>query len=228
MNITLMSGVMQGFVILGFVARVWAEGGVVQNASKDAVKGAMKGVQQQLSPGDLVNRAKDLTKGVADGVADAAPRITSQVLNQASVNRKAIGQVARQASDAAVAGALDATTRQLGESLGPSADRPLAATLTAMAEKTTAAATRGVVAELRPDSRTMETLTAAVVRGAVSELHFHVSIWPLILAFTLGGISTLLCGLGLMLVYLLFERRHTSGAAATILLPSPTRQSAAS
>jgi len=227
LNKALMSGVVQGIVILSLATEIWAEGGVVQNASKAAAKGAVKGVQQQLSPGELVDRAKDLTKGVADGVADAAPRITSQILNQVSVNRQAVGQVARQASDAAVTGALDATARKMGETLGPRADRPLAESLAAMTEKTTAAATRGVVTELRPDPMTIETLTAAVVRGAVSELHFHVSIWPLVLAFTLGGISTLFCGLGLLLLYLLFERRHQSGAA-TIRLPSPAPQSAAS
>ncbi len=224
LNKTLLSGIVQWTLILGLASRVWGEGGVVQSASKAAAKGAVKGVQQQLSPGEIVNRAKDVTKGVADGVADAVPRITSQFLNQVRVNRNAVGQVAREASAAAVAGALDATTRELGQTLGPSADRPLAEAIASMTERTAAAATRGLVSELHMDPSTMETLTAAAVRGAVSEMHFHVSIWPLVLAFTLGGVSTLLCSLGLMLLYLLFDRRHPSGAQATLqITPASSR-----
>src|SRR4051812_39494292 len=44
--------------------------GVVQNASKDVAKGAIKGVQQELNSPSMVNSAKQVTKGMVDGMAD--------------------------------------------------------------------------------------------------------------------------------------------------------------
>jgi hypothetical protein len=42
----------------------------------------------------------------------------------------------------------------------------------------------------------------------MSEMHFNISIWPIVLAVVLGGLSTMLFGVGLMVMYLLFQRKR--------------------
>jgi len=206
--------------LLGLTGIVHAEGGIVQSASKDAAKGAIKGVQQEMNSGELVKGAKEVTKSMIQGAADAAPLVTSQIANQANVNKKAIGKVARQVSTEAVAGAFGATVREVDEALGQKGDGPLATALVAMTERMMAAAVRGIVAEGRMDPATAEKLTAAAVRGATSEMHF--SVWPLVLAFFLGGLSTFLFGFGLMLLYLLFQRKRAPEVeAATAIQTRP-------
>lgn len=184
--------------------------GVVENASKNAIKGAVKGVGQEISSGNLTMGAKQVTKGMVDGVADAVPLVTSQMANQANVNKKAIGNVARQVSADAVSGAVDATAQKLDKALGENGDGPLANTLTATTQRVTAAAARGFVQELRIEPAAAEKLSAAAVRGAMSEIHLDFRVWPIALAFVLGGVSTLFCGLGLMLLYILFQRKHVA------------------
>jgi hypothetical protein len=181
---------------------------VVQRASKEAAKGALSAAKEQVPPGELVNRAKDVTKGVAEGAADAVPQITSQFLNQCNRDRRAIGHVARQVADDAVGGALAATVQEADRALGPDGDGPLARTLAATLEKTTAASMRGLVTQIHLDPQTVEQLTAAGMRGAVSELPLHFRVWPYVLVFILGGFATFICGLGLTLLYLLFENKR--------------------
>lgn len=182
--------------------------GIVQNASKDAAKGMVKGVQQELNSPNMVNSAKQITKGMVDGMADAAPLVTSQIANQANLNRKAIGNVARQVTVDAAAGVMGVTMHEMNKAIGPKGDGPMADSMVALSERMTTTSVRAMVNELRPDPATMEKMMAASVRGAMSEMHFNFSVWPLVLAFALGGISTLLCGVGLMLLYMLFQRRR--------------------
>jgi hypothetical protein len=167
--------------------------GIVEKAGKDAGKGAVKGVQQELSADQLTKGAKQVTKGVMDGAADAAPMVTSQIVNQANVNKKAMGKVARQVSGQAVAGVLDVAGSEMFEALGEKGDGPFANTMVAMTER----------------------LTAAIVRGVKSETDFHVPVWPYVLAFVAGAISTFLCGFGLVLLYVLFQRRRVVAVATT-------------
>lgn len=202
------AAILAAMTVLGWSAWVQAQGGLVQKASKEATKGALKGAQQELNSGQFVNNAKQVTKGIIDGIADSAPLMTSQILNQANVNKKTIGKVARQISSDAVSGALSTSVKEVNQALGEKGDGPLADTLSATAERVTQAAMRGVVAEIHLDPATTERLAASVVRGAVSEIHFNFRPWPLVLAFVLGSVSTLLCGIGLMLLYLLFQRRR--------------------
>lgn len=212
-------------VVLGLAGDVRAEG-VVQSASKDAAKGMIKGVKQELAAPEVPNTAKQMTKEMVRGVADEAPLVTSQIANQANVNRKAIGKVARQVSSDAVAGAFGATVSEVNEALGEQGDGKLAVTMAATAEKVTAASIRGLVSEIRVDPKTMESLSAAAVRGAASEMHFNIPVWSFLLAFILGGVATLLCGVGLMLLYLLFQRRRApvpEGQVVTPVVHQPVR-----
>ena len=82
-----------------------------------------------------------------------------------------------------------------------------------------AATVRGLVAGLAPaDGATVERLSAAAVRGARSEIHVNFPIGSLVLAFVLGGFSTLLCGFGLMMLYLLFQKHRPATPSPA---PSP-------
>ncbi len=192
--------------------------GIVQTATKNAAKGVIKGVQQELNSPALVEGVKKATKGVIDGVAAAAPLVTSQIANQANKNRKAIGHVARQVSADAASGMMSVTMREMKQAFGAKGDGPMADALVATSARLTTATMRAMVAELRPDPASIEKTTAASVRGARSELHFNFSVWPLVLALALGGVSTLLCGVGLMLLYVLFQRRR-----AVVAEPAATR-----
>lgn len=164
--------------------------GLVKGASKEAVKGAVKGVQQELDAGSLTRGAKEVTKGVVDGVSNAAPQMTSQVVNQANVNRKEIGNVARQVTKDAVGAALGVSMREMNQALGEKGDGPLADTLVATTERMTAAATRGIVSEIK------------------SNVHVDINPWPTVLGFVLGGVSAVVCGLVFLLLYMLFQRRR--------------------
>jgi hypothetical protein len=195
-----------------------ADAQIVQKASKEAAKGLVKGIEQEIQSPQIVEGAKQVTKGMVDGVANAVPLVASQVTNQANTNRKALGNVARQVTSDAASGMLGATVKEVTRALGPKADGPLADTLTATSERLTSANVRALVAELKPDPATYEKLSAAMVRGAVSEMNFNFSVWPLVLAFVLGGLSTLLFGFGLMLLYLLFQRRREHAPEA---VPTP-------
>jgi len=205
-------------VLLGVSGDVYAQG-LVQKASKEAVKGAVKGVGQEINSADITRGAKQVTKGMIDGVSDAVPTVTSQMVNQANVNKKAIGKVARQVSTEAVQGAVGASVREMNQALGKSGDGPLVDTLAATGEKVTAAVVRAIIAEARMDPVTAEKLSAAFVRGARSEMQFNFSIWPLALAFVLGGLSTVLCGFMLMLLYILFQRRRGVEVVETATVP---------
>ena len=125
-----------------------------------------------------------------------------------NLNRKAIGNVARQVTVDAAAGVMGVTMHEMNKAIGPKGDGPMADSMVALSERMTTTSVRAMVNELRPDPATMEKMMAASVRGAMSEMHFNFSVWPLVLAFALGGISTLLCGVGLMLLYMLFQRRR--------------------
>ena len=164
--------------------------GIVKSASKEAVKGAVKGVQQELDAGNLTRGAKEVTKGMVDGISDAAPQMTSQIVNQANVNRKQLGRVARQVTGDAVDAAVGVGMREMGEALGEKGDGPLADTLVATTERITAAATRGIVSEIQ------------------SKVHVSISPWPMVLGFILGGVSSVICGLFFLLMYVLFQRRR--------------------
>lgn len=200
-------------VVLGFLASVRADG-VVQNASKDAVKGAIKGAKQEIQSPEMPPAAKNIVKGMADGMAESVPLITSQMANQANVNRKVIGKTARQVSADAVGGALDATVRGVGAALGKDGEGPLAESLTAATEKNTAALVRGLKSEMNFNvtddkvAASTEKIAAAAVRGAMSQIHFSFPFWSFLLAFLLGGFATLACGFGLTLCYILFQRRR--------------------
>ncbi len=186
---------------------VYAEG-IVQKASKDVAKGAIKGAQQELNSEELIQGAKQVTKAMVDGAANAAPLVTSQVVKQTDINRKTVGKIARQVSSDAVVGAVGATVHEVDAALGKNAEGPLADTMTATSERVTAGIVRGVVSELHIDGTTTEKIAAAAVRGAVSEMHFNVPVWSFLLAFVAGSVATLLCGVGLLLLYILFQRRR--------------------
>jgi hypothetical protein len=193
--------------------------GVVQSASKDVAKGAVKGLQQELNSGTIIEGAKQVTKGAVDGISAAAPTVTSQLIKQTNLNRKAISNVARTVSQQAVAGAVVSTTTELQEALGKDGDGPLAKTMAASAEKIMAATVRGVVAGLPPaDGSTTEKLAAAAMRGARSEVHVNFPVGSFVLAFVLGGFSTLLCGFGLMMLYLLFQKHRP---VSPVVAPTP-------
>ena len=164
--------------------------GLVKGASKEAVKGAVEGVRQELDAGGLTRGAKEVTKGVVDGVSNAAPQMTSQVVNQANVNRKEIGGIARQVTKDAVGAALGVSMREMNQALGEKGDGPLADTLVATTERMTAAATRGIVSEIK------------------SKVHVRISPWPMVLGFVLGGVSAVVCGMAFLLLYMLFQRRR--------------------
>jgi hypothetical protein len=198
--------------------------GVVQNASKDAVKGAIKGAKQEMQSPEVPPAAKQITKSVVDGVAEGVPLVTSQMANQANVNRKAMGKVARQVTSDAIGGALDATVRGMGEALGKDGEGPLAESLVAATEKNTAAVVRGIKSEMNVNvtddkiAASTEKIAAAAVRGAMSQIHFSFPFWSFLLAFVLGGITTLACGFGLVLLYIAFQKRR----AVEIAEPSAT------
>lgn len=195
------------FLTLGISQTAVAEG-IVQSASKDAAKGMVKGMQQELNTGTVIDGAKQVTKGMLDGVATAVPTVTSQVVKQSNINRKQIGNVARTVSADAVSGVMDTGVHELREALGKHGDGPLAETMAATSERLMAATVRGIVAEARMDPATAESLSAAMVRGAMSQVHFQIPVWTYMVAFMLGCFSTLICGVGLMLLYMLFQRRR--------------------
>lgn len=181
----------------GLSGSAYAEG-VVQGASKDAAKGAIKGVAQELNnSGNLVHGAKQVTKGVVDGVSDALPQATSQIVNQANVNKKAMGKVARTVTSQAVAGAVDATVDQVNRALGEDADGKLAENMAAMTEKMAAALVRGVRSELPDPPR------------------IQINPWPMVLGVVIGAFSTLFCAGAMLLLYLAFQRRRPDPAAVS-------------
>mgnify|MGYP007034012195 FL=1 len=63
---------------------------------------------------------------------------------------------------------------------------------------------------------TTERIAAAAVRGATSEMHFNFRVWPLVLAFILGGISTVLCSGGVLLLYLLAVRLRAARSETVV------------
>lgn len=208
-----LTGLVALAVLLGSLASVWADG-VVQNASKDMVKGAIKGAKQEIQSPEVPPAAKNIVKSMADGMAESMPLITSQMANQANVNRKAIGKTARQVTSDAVGGALDATVRGVGAALGKDGEGPLAESLTAATEKNVAAAIRGFKSEMNLSemddkvAASTEKIAAAAVRGAMSQIHVSFPFWSFLLVFLLGGFATLACGFGLTLCYVLFQRRR--------------------
>jgi hypothetical protein len=202
------------FMTLG-VAQARADG-VVENASKGAARGAVKGVQQELNTGTMIEGAKQVTKGMLDGVANAVPTVTSQIVKQSNVNRKQLGNVARTVTGEATSGLISSSARELQESLGKNGDGPLADTMAATSERVMAATVRGIVTEARIDPATAQNLAAAAMRGALSEVHFQIPVWTYLIAFLLGSFSTLLCGVGLMVLYMLFQRRRTEVVAAPV------------
>jgi hypothetical protein len=200
----------------GLLSSVHADG-IVQNASKDAAKGAVKGVQQEMNNPELVKGAKEMAKGMVDGVSNAVPTMTSQMINQTNVNRKALGNVARTVTKEAVAGVINESTHSMEAALGKDAEGPLATTLVASTEKVTAAVVRGLASEIKVDPATAEKLSAAAVRGAMSEIHVQIPVWSMLIAFVLGGFASLLLGGGLMVLFMLFQRRR-----AVAVEPAPT------
>ena len=187
-------------VTLGMLGNGIAWGGIIKQAGKDATKGTVEAVKESLDTRQLTKGAKQVTKGVLDGVSNAVPLIGSQVAHQADANKKMIGGVAEEVSQDAVKGVFGASVTEVNSALGAHGDGPLADTLAA----------------------TTERLTASAVRGATSQLHFGFSVWPLVLAFVIGGVSTLFCGIGLMLLYMLFQRRQTVVGPAKVQ-EMPTR-----
>lgn len=183
------------WVVLAGSTGAYADG-VVKNASQDAAKGIVQGVKEEVGKTDVNKGAKDVGKGFTTGAADAVPALTNQMIKQAKQDRKAIGQVARTMTTQAVAGVVDVTNQNLLEQLGKDGDGPMANAMVGMAER----------------------VSAAIVRGASSEMHFKVSyppVWPLALAFVIGGFSTLVFGIGLMLLYILFQRKRVVVAEPT-------------
>lgn len=165
---------------------------VVQKASKDATKGSVEGVKEAVGSADLTKGAKDVTKGVLDTTARVAPAIEAQVIHQANASKTAIGGVAQEVSKDAVNGIISASAAQLELALGEHGEGPLAVTLAA----------------------TTERIMAAAVRGASSEVHTGIGIWALVLAFALGGISTLLCAALIAGLYVFFRGRSVASRAA--------------
>lgn len=212
------------FLTLGFSQNAVAEG-IVQSASKDAAKGLVKGMQQELNSGTVIEGAKQVTKGMLDGVATAVPTVTSQVVKQSNINRKEIGNVARTVTADAVSGVMDSGVHQLREALGKNGDGPLADTMAATSERLMAATVRGIVAEAHINPATAEALSAAAVRGAMSQMHFQIPVWSYMVAFMLGCFSTLLCGVGLMILYMLFQRRRPVELTTSVTAPAPHTRS---
>lgn len=205
---------------LGFMQDVVAEG-IVQSASKNAAKGIVKGMQQELNTGTVIEGAKQVTKGMLDGVSAAAPTVTSQIVKQANVNRKEIGNVARTVTANAVSGGMTTGVNQIQDALGKNGDGPLADTMAATSERVMAATVRGIVSEVRMDPKTAEALSAAAVRGAMSQMQFHIPVWSYTVVFMLGCFSTLVCGVGLMLLYSLFQRRRPVELTNTAFATAP-------
>ena len=174
-------------VALGGVARA---DGIVQNASKEAAKGAVRGVAQEANSGNLVNGAKQVTKGMMDGVSDAAPQMTSQIVNQANVNKKTMGKVARTVTGQAVAGAVDAGASSLSQALGADADSKVADAMVALTERMAAALVRGIKSE------------------ADVKIHVDANPWMIVLGVGIGAAATLVCSAGMLLLYLAFTRRR--------------------
>lgn len=218
-------------VVLGLSGSAYAEG-IVQKASKDAVKGAVEGAKKELQSPEVPRSAKQLTKSVAEGMAEAVPLMTSQAVNQANVNRKTMGKVAREVSGDAAAGMVGAITRKVNEAV-VNGDGRVTEAMAETTEKVTAAAVRGVTSQLSFDpadpklrdamAATTERIAAAAVRGATSEMHFNFRVWPLVLAFLLGGIATVLCSGGVLLLYLLAlrlraARTETAPAKETVTI----------
>jgi hypothetical protein len=207
------------FMLLGVVRNAAADG-VVQSASKDAAKGAVKGVQQELNTGTMIEGAKQVTKGMVDGMSAAVPTVTSQLVKQSNINRKQIGAVTRTVTSSAVSGVMTSGTQEIQEALGKRGDGPLAETLAATSERVTAATVRGIIAEARMDPATAEALAAATVRGALSQVQFRIPVWSYMVAFMLGCFSTLVCGVGLMVLYMLFQRRRPAEVVAPVNAPA--------
>ena len=160
-----------------------------------------------------------VTKGMIDGASAALPTMTSQVLKQSSLNRKAIGNVTRTMTQEAVAGVMTTSTKELQEALGKEGDGPLATTMAATSERVMEATVRGVVAAIPPaDPAKTEQLAAAAMRGAMSQVHFNFPVGTFVLAFVLGGFSTLLCGFGLMMLYLLFQKHRNAAASEPVVV----------
>jgi hypothetical protein len=174
-------------VTLGSLGGAYAEG-VIQKASKDVGKGLVKGVEQEIEAADLTKGAKQVTKGVLDGVSDAVPQVTSQMLNQANVNRKTMGKVAATVANQAMASAVDASIDEMTRSLGRKGDGPLADAMTA----------------------TTERVVGGLVRGVKAETDFKIDLgpWPLVIGLVLGALSTVALASFLLLLYLAFQRRR--------------------
>ena len=186
------------FVLLtalaGSVSIAHAEG-ITEKVGKGAVKGAVKAVKEQIDVGDVTQGAKQVTKGVMDGAADAAPLVTSQIVNQANVNKKAMGKVARTVTAQAVAGAVDSGAAEMVDAIGKKGDGPMADAMVAMTER----------------------LTAAIVRGVKSEtpdIKLDIPVWKYVIAFVLGGVSTFITAMGMLLLYIAFARRRERAPAA--------------
>jgi hypothetical protein len=176
--------------LLSITLGVFAGNGIVQNASKDAAKGAINAAEQNLDAGKVAKGAKQVGKGVLDSAADAAPLLESQLFHQADKNKRLVGNLAGQVTrDVMVAG-----TEEMERALGSDGKGPLANAMTATAERVTDAALRGVVAQL--------------------------SGWTLVAAFVLGGLSTLLFGGALLLLYLAFTRRRVEVVGLRSPLPA--------
>lgn len=211
-------------VVLGLSGSAHGEG-IVEKASKDAVKGAVEGAKKELQSPEVPKSAKQVTKSVAEGVADAVPLVTSQAVNQANVNRKVMGKVARQVSSDAAAGMVGAIARTVNDAV-VNGDGRVGDAMAATTEKVTAAAVRGLTSQVQFDpadpklrdamAATTERIAAAAVRGATSEMHFNFRVWPLVLAFILGGISTVLCSAGVLLLYLLAVRLRAARSETVV------------
>lgn len=186
--------------LIGLAGSAYAEG-ITEKAGKGIAKGAVKGAEQELDADKITKGAKQVTKGVLDGAADAAPMVTSQIANQANVNKKALGKVARQVTADAVAGAMGTTEAEIKKEIGKGGEGPMADALVALTER----------------------LTAAVVRGIKSEtdVQVHIPTWTFVLAFVAGGVSTFVCGLGLLLLYIAFQRRRVPVATPATAAETP-------
>lgn len=184
---------MLSVIMIGAPGAVRADG-IVQNASKEATKGAVKGLAQEANSANLVQGAKQVTKGMIDGVSDAAPQVTSQIVKQANVNKATMGKVARTVSGQAVAGAVDATASGLTRALGEDGDGKLADAMAAVTEKVAAALVRGIKSEIQ-----------------VPEI--KISPWPMVIGVLIGAFSSLFCAAGLLLLYLAFQHRRPAAPA---------------
>jgi hypothetical protein len=190
------------FTTLAGSAGVAGAEGISEKMGKGAVKGAVQGAKEQVNVGDVTQGAKQVTKGVLDGAADAAPLITSQIVNQANVNKKAMGKTARTVTGQAVAGAVDSGTSSMVEAIGPDGDGPMANAMVGMTERLTAAIVRGIKAE-SPDVK------------------LEIPVWTYAVFFALGGLSTFLLFMGMLLLYLAFSRRTALVPAAAPAAAAP-------